>query len=104
MKTLQPRVIVAVDPHKQINAVNVVDDHAVVLAREVFPNTAEGHRQLLRLGRRWRQRSWAVEGLRWCRPAPRSTPCRTARNGAGRAHPAFQSGAGIRHHVRTQDR
>jgi transposase len=62
MKTMQPRVVVAVDPHKQINAVNVVDDRAVVLAREVFPNTADGYRQLLRLGRRWRQRCWAVEG------------------------------------------
>ena len=62
MKAVQPRVIVAVDPHKRINAVSVVDDRAEVLAREVFPNTAEGYRQLLCFGRQWRQRRWAVEG------------------------------------------
>lgn len=62
MSAVQPRVIVAVDPHKAINAVNVVDAEAVVVAREVFPNTSEGYRQLLSFGRRWRHRSWAVEG------------------------------------------
>ena len=62
MKAGQPRVIVAIDPHKRINAVDVVDDRAEVIAREVFPNTAEGYRQLLCFARQWRQRRWAVEG------------------------------------------
>jgi len=62
MRAVQPRVIVAVDPHKRMNAVNVVDERAEVLAREVFPNTSEGYRQLLCFARQWRQRRWAVEG------------------------------------------
>jgi hypothetical protein len=40
MKATRPRVIVAVDPHQEINAVNVVDSEAVVLAREAFDLTA----------------------------------------------------------------
>ena len=101
MKAVQPRVIVAVDPHKRINAVNVVDDRAEVLAREVFPNTAEGYRQLLCFARGWKQRQLGGGGLRRRRPASVTTPCRTARNGARRVQPAIQSGAGFRHHVRS---
>lgn len=48
MRATQPRVIVAVDPHKEISVVNVVDPETVVLAREVFPTTSDGYRQLLR--------------------------------------------------------
>jgi transposase len=56
------RVVIAVDPHKRINAICVVDDRGEVLARETIPNTATGFRALLTLARRWRHREWAVEG------------------------------------------
>jgi transposase len=58
------RVVIAVDPHKRIHAVNVVDERGRVLARETFVNTAEGFRALLKFARRWRGREWAVEGAR----------------------------------------
>ena len=58
------RVIVAVDPAKRVNALNVVDARGEVLARQTFPNTAQGCRELLKFGRQWRNREWAVEGCR----------------------------------------
>jgi transposase len=61
---VQEQVIVAVDPARRIHAVNVVNARGEVLARRTFANSSEGFRELLRFGRRWRQREWAVEGCR----------------------------------------
>ena len=57
-------VVVAVDPAKRIHAINVVTATGEVLARRTFPNSSEGFRELLRFGRGWRDRRWAVEGCR----------------------------------------
>lgn len=56
------RVLIAVDPHKRINAVVVLDEAGRVLARQTFANTSAGYRELLSFARRWRHREWAVEG------------------------------------------
>ena len=64
MANKSERVVVAVDPAKRIHAVNVVDEKSQVLGRRTFPNTAEGFKELLRFGRQWRNREWAVEGCR----------------------------------------
>jgi transposase len=40
----------------------VVDASGEVLARQQFANSAGGYRELKVFARRWRQRSWAVEG------------------------------------------
>jgi transposase len=61
---VQEQVIIAVDPAKRVHAVNVVNARSAVLARRTFANSSDGFRELLRFGRRWRQREWAVEGCR----------------------------------------
>ena len=55
-------VTIAVDPHKRLNAVEVVDEAGVVLAEQVFEHSTAGFRQLMALARSWRSRQWAVEG------------------------------------------
>jgi transposase len=56
------KVVIGVDPHKRINAVCVVDTKGTVVARQQFANSAGGFRELKAFWRRWRQRSWAIEG------------------------------------------
>ena len=56
------RVVIGVDPHKRLNAVAVVDAKGEVLARQQFANSSGGFRELKQFARRWRQRSWAIEG------------------------------------------
>lgn len=58
------QVMIAVEPAKRIHAVNVVNARSEVVARRTFANNSEGFRELLRFGRRWRCREWAVEGCR----------------------------------------
>ena len=55
-------VRIAVDPHKRINAVVVVDAGGVVLARGTFAQSTAGFGELMGFARRWRRRQWAVEG------------------------------------------
>lgn len=56
------KVVIGVDPHKRSNAVVVINGRGNVLAREQFPNTAEGFRKLKAFWRQWRPRTWAIEG------------------------------------------
>ena len=56
------KVVLGVDPHKRVNAVAVVDSNGTALARRSFPNTSDGFRELRAFARRWRHRTWAVEG------------------------------------------
>jgi transposase len=55
-------VKIAVDPHKRINAVVVVDAAGSVLGRGTFAQSTDGFADLMALARRWRRREWAVEG------------------------------------------
>ncbi|HEY5185318.1 MAG TPA: IS110 family transposase [Actinomycetes bacterium] len=55
-------VKIAVDPHKRINAVVVVDTSGSVLARGTFTQSTTGFAELMGFARRWPRREWAVEG------------------------------------------
>jgi hypothetical protein len=55
-------VTIAVDPHKRLNAVEVVVEGGEVLAQHVFEHSTTGFRELTVFARSWRSRQWAVEG------------------------------------------
>jgi transposase len=55
-------VIIAVDPHKRLNAVEAVDEGGAVLAQQVFEHSTAGFKELTSFARTWRRRQWAVEG------------------------------------------
>jgi transposase len=57
-------VVIGVDPHKRSNTALVIDSNENVLARQRFVNDRDGYRDLKRFARRWRERTWAVEGAR----------------------------------------
>lgn len=62
MSSKPKRVVIGIDPHKRINAVAVVNEAGELIARETFANSSDGCRALQRFARRWRNRTWAVEG------------------------------------------
>ncbi len=55
-------VKIAVDPHKRINAVVVVDATGSVLGRSTFAQSTAGFVDLMVFARRWPRREWAIEG------------------------------------------
>jgi transposase len=55
-------VFIGVDPHKRLHAVVAVDENGRVVARAQFANTTEGFVELRAFGRRWKLRTWAIEG------------------------------------------
>jgi hypothetical protein len=76
-------VTTAVDPHKRLNAVEVVDTHAVVLDRKVFAHSSAGFKELVGFARGWRRRQWRS---RVADESPITAPLRPA--GAAPAKPA----------------
>jgi len=61
---LMTAVMIGIDPHKRSNTALVLDLQENVLARQRFNNDRDGHRELKKFARTWRQRTWAVEGAR----------------------------------------
>lgn len=57
-----PAVMIGVDPHKHSNTALVLDRNENVLATQRFANDRDGHRELKRFARAWKDRTWAVEG------------------------------------------
>jgi transposase len=57
-------VMIGVDPHKRSNTLLVLDGSENVLAQQRFDNTRDGYRELKAFVRRWRDRTWAVEGAK----------------------------------------
>jgi len=55
-------VTIAVDPHKRLNVVEVVDGASTVLGRQQFDHSTAGFKELIRFARTWRRRQWAIEG------------------------------------------
>lgn len=55
-------VMIGVDPSKHSHAMGVLDGAERQLAALQVANDNEGYRAMLRLARRWPQRTWAVEG------------------------------------------
>src|SRR5665213_3275654 len=62
MVKVSKAVVIGVDPHKRINAVVVVDARGEVLDRGTFDTSTAGLRQLGTFARRFKARTWAVEG------------------------------------------
>jgi transposase len=55
-------VMIGVDPAKRSHAMAVLDERETQLAALQVGNDSAGYRDMLRLARRWPQRTWAVEG------------------------------------------
>jgi transposase len=55
-------VMIGVDPAKRSHAMAVIDDREDSLAMLQVGNDSAGYREMVRLARRWPQRTWAVEG------------------------------------------
>ena len=55
-------VMIGVDPAKRSHAMVVIDDRENSLAALQVGNDTAGYRDMLRLARRWPERTWAVEG------------------------------------------
>jgi transposase len=55
-------VIIGMDPHKRSATIEVIDHREKVLAQGRFGTDSGGYRAMLTLGRRYPQRTWAVEG------------------------------------------
>jgi transposase len=56
--------MIGVDPHKLSNTIVVIDAAERVLAQHRFANDRAGYQQLKATGRRFAERTWAVEGAR----------------------------------------
>lgn len=55
-------VVIGVDPAKRSHAMAVLDRDEQQLAALQVVNDSDGYREMLRLAKRWKQRTWAVEG------------------------------------------
>lgn len=76
---MKDNVLISVDPHKASATVAVLDPTTrTPLEGARFANTADGYVELRRFARRWRCRSWAIEG---CRGAGRSLAQRLVADG-----------------------
>jgi transposase len=56
------RVIIGMDPHKRSATIEVIDDREQVLAQGRFGTDPDGYQTMLKLGRQYKDRTWAVEG------------------------------------------
>ncbi len=55
-------VVIGIDPAKRSHAMVVLDERENQLATLTVVNDTAGYRDMLRLAKRWPQRTWAVEG------------------------------------------
>jgi transposase len=56
------RVIIGMDPHKRSATIEVIDAREKVLAQGRFGTDRDGYKTMLAAGRRFPDRTWAVEG------------------------------------------
>jgi transposase len=57
-------ITIGVDSHKRTHTVVAVDENGRKLAEKTIATTPAGHLELVRWGRRWRERTWALEDCR----------------------------------------
>lgn len=57
-------VVIGTDLHKRTHTVVAVDSNGRKLAEKTVATTADGHLELVRWARRWRERTWALEDCR----------------------------------------
>ncbi len=55
-------VIIGMDPHKRSATIEIIDDREKVLAQGRFDTDSQGYQAMLKVGRRYPDRTWAVEG------------------------------------------
>jgi transposase len=55
-------VIIGMDPHKRSATIEVIDERASVLAAGRYGTDKAGYVEMLRAGRRFGERVWAIEG------------------------------------------
>jgi transposase len=55
-------VIIGMDPHKRSATIEVIDERASVLAAGRYGTDKAGYAEMLRAGRRFGERVWAIEG------------------------------------------
>jgi transposase len=60
--SLMSRVVIGMDPHKRSATIEVLDEREQVLQVGRFGTDRDGYRNMVRAGRRWPDRVWAVEG------------------------------------------
>jgi len=56
------QVIIGMDPHKRSATIEIIDEREKVLAKGRFDTSSDGYQAMLKLGRKYAQRTWAVEG------------------------------------------
>jgi transposase len=56
------RVIIGMDPHKRSATIEVIDGRETVIAKGRFGTDTAGYQAMLKVGRLYGQRVWAVEG------------------------------------------
>jgi len=56
------QVIIGMDPHKRSATIEVIDDREKVLGQGRFGTDRAGYQTMLKLGRQYKDRIWAVEG------------------------------------------
>jgi transposase len=56
------QVIIGMDPHKRSATIEIIDAREKVLAQGRYDTDTDGYRAMLATGRKYRQRTWAVEG------------------------------------------
>jgi transposase len=56
------RVIIGMDPHKRSATIEIINDREKILAQGRFGTDRDGYRAMLTLGRRHKDRIWAIEG------------------------------------------
>jgi len=56
------QVIIGMDPHKRSATIEVISDREKVLAQGRFSTDRDGYQTMLKLGRQYKDRIWAVEG------------------------------------------
>jgi transposase len=57
-------VVIGTDSHKRTHTVVAVDSNGRKLGEKTVATTADGHLELVRWARRWRERTWALEDCR----------------------------------------
>ena len=57
-----PRVVIGMDPHKRTATIEVMTAGELVVGGGRFTTDTDGYQSMLRYGRQWPERTWAVEG------------------------------------------
>ena len=62
MRTDIPRVVIGMDPHKRSATIEVMTAEEAVVGGGRFATDRDGYAAMLRYGKQWPDRVWAIEG------------------------------------------